>query len=343
MKRVHVMKLIDTAALSARYRAASIDIEKHRLLVTNFQQTEQEADLSEPANCNGFGRIRHFRRTTSTGWPSNPLPLDPACKALGLPRTEMIRAQAFQNAVCNWRCWYCFVPFDLLSANPKHSAWLSPGELVDLHLAQAEPPLVLDLTGGQPDLTPEWVPWVMTELMERSLEQKFYLWSDDNLSSDYYWQYLSEEQQELIASFRNYGRVCCFKGFDAASFSFNTQADPALFEQQFSLLARLLATGMDIYAYATFTTTSAAPPASEMKRFVDRLQTLDVNLPLRTVPLEIALFNPVAKRLNAAKQDAMKNQWRAIEAWLRELEERFSSEERQRNITEIPLRQHAIL
>ena len=337
------MKTIDTAALSARYRTASIDLAKRRLLVTNFQHTEQEADFSEPANCSGFGRIRHFRRTTSPGWPNNPLPLDPACKALGLPRTEMIRAQAFQNAVCNWRCWYCFVPFDLLSANPKHSAWLSPGELVDLYLAQTEPPPVLDLTGGQPDLTPEWVPWVMTEMIERGLEQKFYLWSDDNLSSDYYCRYLSESQQELVATYRNYGRVCCFKGFDADSFSFNTQADISLFDEQFSLMARLLATGLDIYAYATFTTTVTTQPTSEMKRFVDRLQTLDVNLPLRTVPLEVTLFSPVAKRLDSAKRDAIKNQWLAIEVWLRELEERFSSEERQRDITKVPLRQRVVL
>ena len=65
----------------------------------------------------GFGRIRHFRRSTSPGWPSNPLPIDPACKFLGTPAEDVARAQVFQNAVCNWRCWYCFVPFELLSAN----------------------------------------------------------------------------------------------------------------------------------------------------------------------------------------------------------------------------------
>jgi len=332
------VKLIDTDALSARYRAASVDLNGRRLLVTNFHRTEQEPDLSEPPNCDGFGRIRHFRRATSEGWPPNPLPIDPACKALGLPTAEMIRAQAFQNAACNWRCWYCFVPFDLLSANRNYSDWLSPAEMVDLYLAQPDPPLVIDLTGGQPDLVPEWVPWMMAEIRARRLGQKIYLWSDDNLSNDYFWRYLSEQDRELVAAYRNYGRVCCFKGFNAESFSFNTLAAPALFERQFGLMSRLLTVGIDLYAYVTFTTPSLADIADDMKRFVDRLQTLDENLPLRTVPLQIEIFTPVIRRMDELKESAMKNQWLAIEAWQKELGNRYSNAERQRNIADVPLR-----
>jgi hypothetical protein len=156
--------LIDTDRVSARYRESAIDLKGHRLLVTNFRGTEQERDLSEPPNCRGFGRIRHFRRETNAGWPPNPLPIDPACKALGLPATDLLRAQVFQNAVCNWRCWYCYVPFPLLAGNREHSDWLSPATIINLYLDQPEPPSVIDLTGGQPDLTPEWVPWMMAEL-----------------------------------------------------------------------------------------------------------------------------------------------------------------------------------
>jgi hypothetical protein len=106
--------LIDTDTVSEHYRGRAVDLHTKRLLITNFRGTAQEPDLSEPPNCDGFGRVRHFRRATSAGWPANPLPIDPACKALGLPATEQLRAQVFQNAVCNWRCWYCFVPFNLL-------------------------------------------------------------------------------------------------------------------------------------------------------------------------------------------------------------------------------------
>ncbi len=166
---------IDTEALARKYRAATIDVPNKRLLVTNFRGTEQEKDLTEPANCDGFGRIRHFCKATSSGWPSNPLPIEPACRALRLGPQDEIRAQVFQNAACNWRCWYCFVPFNLLSADQAHSAWLTPSELFQLFLAQPNRPLVLDLSGGQPELTPEWVYWMIEEIENNGLGGQIYL------------------------------------------------------------------------------------------------------------------------------------------------------------------------
>lgn len=332
--------LINTDAISARYRAASIDLERHRLLITNLRGSAQEPDLSVPANCDGFGRIRHFRRATSPGWPANPVPIDPASKALGLTRVDLLRAQAFQNAACNWRCWYCFVPFDLLAADPKRAAWLTPAQLLDLYLDQADPPPVIDLTGGQPDLVPEWVPWMMAELRARGLEGRVYVWSDDNLSTDYLWRHVSDADRALMAGYRAYGRVGCFKGFDAASFSFNTRAAPELFDRQFELMDRLLELGLDQYAYATFT----GPPQPEhairdaMARFVDRLQALDENLPLRTVPLEIQLFTPV-KRRRGHHEAALAVQMPAINAWQNELARRYAAEQRARRIADVPLRQ----
>lgn len=329
---------INTDVVSARYREQSIDLAAGRLLVTNFRNTEQEEDFTEPANCEGFGRVRHFHRKTSEGWPENPLPIDPACKALGLQPVDMLRAQVFQNASCNWRCWYCFVPFDLLAANRKYSDWLTPAQMIDLYLEQPAPPKMIDLTGGQPDLVPEWVPWMMNEVRARGLESEIYLWSDDNLSNDYFWRFLSDEEREVIAGYNNYGRVCCFKGFNAESFAFNTLAEPALFNRQFELMGRLLTAGIDLYAYATITSPSAEGIRDDVGRFMDRLQSLDENLPLRTVPLEVEVFTPVQNRLDEVKRQALKNQWIAVEAWQREMERRFRSEDRALNIADVPLR-----
>ena len=86
-----------------------------------------------------------------------------------MPRGGPAFVPVFQNAVCNWRCWYCFVPFNLLNANKRHSSLLTPAELLDLYLADPEPPPMIDLTGGQPDLTPEWVPWMIEELQRRGI------------------------------------------------------------------------------------------------------------------------------------------------------------------------------
>ena len=225
----------------------------------------------------------------------------------------------------------------MLSANPKHSDWVSPSTLADLYMSQPERPVMIDLTGGQPDLVPEWVPWMMAELKARGLEKHVYLWSDDNLSSDFFWRYLSDEDRELIASYPSYGRVCCFKGFNAESFSFNTRAEPELFDQQFTLMARLLKLGIDLYAYVTLPTPLCNNIGDDMARFVDRLQALDKNLPLRTVPLEIQVYTPVAPRITRDHQEAMQYQYLAIEAWQKELESRFTARERQANIADVPL------
>lgn len=332
------MPVIDTEAVSTRYRAAAVRPDERRLLVTDFRGSEQEPDLTEPANCDGLGRIRHFNRQTSAGWPVNPLPIDPAAHFLGIEQSALLRAQVFQNAVCNWRCWYCFVPFNLLAAHPGHSRWVTADELVDMYLREGNRPLVLDLSGGQPDLVPEWVPWTMRALRQRGLEGSVYLWSDDNLSNDYFWQHLRDEDIDLIHSFRGYGRVGCFKGFDRESFGFNTAADPALFDQQFDLIGRLIGIGLDVYGYVTLTTPSADGIADRVARFVDHLQTVAPLLPLRVIPLEVQVFTPVRARLSPLRNESLVHQQRAVEAWTRELDRRFSVAVRNLPIVDVVLR-----
>ncbi|WNG32368.1 hypothetical protein F0U61_01165 [Archangium violaceum] len=338
--------LIATDEYSARLRARAIKIPERRLLIAKLSGSEQEQDLKEPPNCDGFGRIRHFHRNRHTdNWPTNPLPIDPAIRALGLPPSESLNAQVFQNAACNWRCWYCFVPFNMLDAKPESGAWLTPDELVSLYLAEPSDKRarMIDLTGGQPDLVPEWVPWTMESLRERGLEGRVFLWSDDNLSTDYYWRFLDNRQQELVSSFKGYGRVGCFKGFDDESFSFNTQAHPELFQRQFELFERMLKSGVDLYAYTTFTATNVAGIGDKVARFVDRLQAIDENLPLRTVPLQVHRLKVLDARLDAHQRYhelgkiPFEAQQRAIEAWCYELEKRFSSDMRERRITEVPM------
>lgn len=330
-------RCLDTVKLSEHFRNLGVDRVARKVRVTNFTGSKQAQDFTVPANCSGFGRVRHFRRRTSDGWPSNPLPIDPACRFLGLLPTDALRAQVFQNAVCNWRCWYCFVDFELLAAHPDHSSWRTAAELVDSYLAEADRPAVLDLTGGQPDLTPEWVPWMLEELRARGLERSVYVWSDDNLSTDYFWRHLSSAERTIVVESKNYGRVGCFKGFDEDSFCFNTRADSSLFADQFKFMSRLIASGLDVYAYATFTTTDDKNIGRRMESFVTRLQEIHPYLPLRTIPLEVGVFAPVKGRMTPDKDAALRNQQDAIAAWCRELETRFSSIERGRVIVDVPL------
>jgi uncharacterized Fe-S cluster-containing radical SAM superfamily protein len=330
-------KAIDTAQFSAHLRSRAIDIDGRRLLITRLAGSDQEADLTAPTNCGGFGRVRHFRLKTSAGWPQNPLPIVPACNALGLPVPEMMEAQVFQNAACAWRCWYCFVPYNLLRADSRTSEWFTAEQLVELYRKEAGVPPLIDLSGGSPDLVPEWVPWMMRALTAAGLDRSTYLWSDDNLSTTYLLDNLSDADRELMQSYPNYGRVCCFKGFDARSFAFNTRAAEEDFDRQFEIMRRVLTLGLDVYGYVTLTSPESDALADHMARFVDRLQQMDVNLPLRLIPLEIRQFNPVTSRMDDQRRASLNVQQDAIAAWNFELESRFDAELRTSAITTVPL------
>ena len=327
----------DRDLLASQRRLEAIRGEDGRLLIANFVGTEQEKDLSEPPNCGGLGRIRHFRRQHNPRWLKDPLPIGPACTALALPATDEIRAQVFQISVCSWRCWYCFSDDCLRAGDPSHAEWKTTDELLDLYLLESDRPVVIDLSGGQPELTPEWVVWMMDSLARRSLEGSVYLWSDDSLSNDYLWRELSSAEIRRLADYRNYGRVGCFKGFDARSFVFNTGTGPERWQRQFELFSRLLTLGIDLYGYVTLTCPESDGLRDRMSRFVDRLQRIHPMLPLRTIPLEIVAFHPVLARLNPARSAALENQYRAAESWREELSRRYTSAELDMPITAVHL------
>jgi hypothetical protein len=181
----------------------------------------------------------------------------------------------------------------------------------------------------------------MLEALEaRGVADSVYVWSDDNLSTDYYFSRLTAGQRATIEGSRRYGKVCCFKGFDAASFAMNTGARERDFDRQFELLRRLVReTPLDLYTYATFTGPINGDVGAAMARFVDRLQEIAVNLPLRTVPLEVGIsFSPVeGRRASQTMRRALAVQECAIAAWTTELEHRFSSTERAGSICDVDL------
>lgn len=178
---------------------------------------------------------------------------------------------------------------------------------------------------------------MMKAIKQRGLEEKVYLWSDDNLSTDLLWKCLNDKDREIISGYKNYGRVGCFKGFDDISFNFNTGAPIEFFNRQFELYNRLLDLKIDLYAYATFTTYSRDKIDEKIKVFIERLQNINENLPLRTVPLKICVFSTVKNRLNSKRIESIDIQKAALEAWKTEIERRFSSDLRSLEISKVPL------
>ena len=311
--------LIDTDQMATRMRARIIRPNSREILVSRLGGSAQEGDLTTPVNCGELGRVRHFRRETAPGWPSNFLPIDPAAKALGLEPPMMMEAEVFQNAACAWRCWYCFVPFELLGGDERRSEWVSAAELVRRYAELADRPPILDLSGGSPDLTPEWVPWTIDALEIQGIANTTYLWSDDNLSTDLVFEVLSDAQRQSLTR-SNYGRVCCFKGFDAESFSFNTGADPKGFEKQFERFAKYLDLGIDLYGYVTLTGPSPDGVEEKVVRFIERIRALWPELPKRMVPLRIEAFGPVVSRNTRRDLTApLATQEAAIQIWRAEL------------------------
>jgi uncharacterized Fe-S cluster-containing radical SAM superfamily protein len=317
------MNTINTDDFSLKLRNKGINIEKKSILITNYLGSEQEKDLTEPANCNGYGRIRHFKlKSGSKDWPQNPLPIIPANKHLGLPHSTELEAQIFQNAICNWRCWYCYVDFKLLIGDSRYSSFLKCEELLDLYLAEEKKPVMIDLSGGQPDLTPEWIPWMMEAIIDRKLESKIFLWSDDNLSNDYFWKYLTSDQISMIENYKMYSRVCCFKGIDENSFQINTKADGKLFNRQFELFNRMNELNIDLYAYITLISPLTTNFSKVIPEFLDKIQKIDEIFPLRIVPLEIFEFTPMLGRNKP--NDLIDGQKEAIKIWQKEMESRFT-------------------
>ena len=331
-------KNIDTEIFAAKLREKAIRPNERKILVSVLKDSDQERDLSAPTNCAGIGRIRHFKHETAAGWPTNPLPTVPAARALGLESPNAMTAQVFQNAACPWRCWYCFVPYNLLSADPKRSRWLSADELVELYQKEASAPQLIDLTGGSPDLIPEWSVWMMEALEKAGLSKSTYLWTDDNLSTTYIFDHLSTDELDQLQSYDNYGRVCCFKGFDPNSFTFNTRAQGTDFDRQFEIMRRLLTLDIDLYGYLTLTAVTDQDMATHISAFIDRLQELSTNLPLRIVPLRIGMYGPVSSRMTTEHARSLQVQETAIAYWNEELEKRFSSVIRNLSICDIPLR-----
>ena len=114
----------DVLRASLRCRRQILDLKARRILVARIAGSSQQEDLTRPPNCGGYGRIRHFDRDEGADWPEDPLPNDPTCKALGISENRLVKAQVFQCARCNCRCWYCFVPSELLRADPD---WFQSG------------------------------------------------------------------------------------------------------------------------------------------------------------------------------------------------------------------------
>jgi len=311
-----------TAKRATRLRDSCLDTRGRRVLLSRIEGSAQARDLSVAPNCGGVGRIRHFRARADGPWPINPLPGLPAARWLKMEFAPLSRAQVFQLSGCSYRCWYCYVPYRMLSGNETVSEWLSPEDMIERYVAENDRPKIIDLSGGSPDLVPEWIAWTMDAIQSRNLSGAVYLWSDDNLSSNLL---MSQEQRTVlqrIERYAGYGRVCCLKGLDATSFAFTTGASADEFELQLEILRSYLATSIDVYGYITLAYLPTDDDRGRIRRLMDRLQTMRADFLGRLVPLRIEKFSTMVGRLRDQRNDALRHQDELVGTWVEELASR---------------------
>lgn len=300
----------------------------NKFLVTNLTGSKQEKDISLGTNCNGLGRIHHFKSSSDDNWIPNPLPHHVAAWKMGIsPKNEEL-VQVFQLAACNCKCWYCFVDRDLLIANKKNAEFKTADDLLELFLIEEEKPYIIDISGGQPDITPEWSVHIMKAFIFRNLQNKYYLWQDDNLTLYYPWNYLNSKDFNLIKNYKNYGRVGCFKGFSPESFHENTSIHPDLLLRQIDIMSKWVNEGIDIYGYITLTTSNLDNMKKKLRIFMDSIQDkIHPNFLLRIIPLKISIFSPFKNELKGWQKRALSNQFDVLSAWKEEIENRYSKKE----------------
>jgi uncharacterized Fe-S cluster-containing radical SAM superfamily protein len=296
---------------------------ERKVLLANLKGSVQSTDMSLPPNCGGLGRIHYFEPSApGSGWMDNPLPMLPASSYLDIPPDALRKAQIFQFSVCNFDCWYCYVDRELRCEDSKRAQFTTAFDLLEqMSMCDDEDkPRIIGLSGGQPDIVPEFSLWFLEERERMGLEEEYFLWIEDNLSTDMRCC-LKKEEIARMAEAPGLARVGCLKGFDPESFSFNTGADREYFYRQIDLLENLVAEGFDQYGYIILTAPNLDFMEEKIMDLFDILQDeIHRDFPLRIFPLEIHRFNANRKRFS---EQAASNQYVVLEAWKAELRERF--------------------
>lgn len=188
---------------------------------------------------------------------------------------------------CTWRCWYCYVDTDLLSGNSSKGRFLTFSEMVEIIRNSGTG--IVDLTGGQPDLVPEWPLALETELNnDPSGAGNYHIRTEDNLNNDFLWRFLSDFDVSRLASSPNHTHIGCFKGFNDESLRNSTRtAVEGSYSTQMLIARRLFESGFEPYYYAVFPVAHTDNLEHDIHVFFHDLQKIVEWLPLRVVPLKL--------------------------------------------------------
>lgn len=271
-------------------------------------------------NLDDFGRIRTFIRHKFTDWNDDPIPIDIAISKLKLTCHDFLDVQMIEVGKCNLHCWWCYLPDKIRNVNDQYMKWFTASELLDLILRDNSECRCIYISGGNPELVPELIYDFMRELEKRHLSDKILLWSDDVLTTDYLFNFNASKLEYMI-HYKNYAKVCCLKGFDEDSFSFNTLLPKDDFHHQLKRLRKYIQLGFDIYVYIIFTCNQLNDIDEKIDFLIKRLQLIHYYLPLRVVPIKIEEFSAVTGRLNQERMESLHNQFIVLDIWNKKIKD----------------------
>ena len=303
-------------------------------ILTNTEKEKRKLNV----NCDEFGMIRIFQRNKFNDWNADPIPMDIISSKMKTKKLDKIPVQMFEVAKCNLHCWWCYLPKQLRNITEEYTKWFSVSELFNLFERENNDVKVIYLSGGNPELVPEFVYSFMKELDKRKRSQEIFLWSDDVLTTDFLIEKMSKEQINYMTKYKNYAKICCLKGFDNESFEYNTGMDKKEFDNQIKRLKICIDIGFDVYGYIILVCKDLNDIESKIKKTMDKLQEISYFLPLRIIPIKIEKFSAVIERLNEEREQSILNQYQVLQIWNNELYNRFTKTELECNIADLKLK-----
>lgn len=239
-----------------------------------------------------------------------------------------------QIALCDFYCWHCYVPDELLRGASNKINYFTPRDFVDRFLAvRADPKKesygsnVLRVSGGEPFLAPDFILGCLEYLQDKGLDKEIFVWSETNLSpflmkggqTSLVETWLEEQGKSLknFAKFKNFVLHPCLHGTNPSNFAQITFAKEEYFNQLIEGLRLLVDLKIDVYP----TIGSNTSPSTEITDLFLKLKEINTKLPLRfaLIPYSFDNYPAIDARLSKSKRqgviygkDAMISQWNAL-------------------------------
>ncbi|CAL7960850.1 putative Fe-S oxidoreductase [Gammaproteobacteria bacterium] len=233
-----------------------------------------------------------------------------------------------QSAVCNFRCFYCYVDYSFLGGKMVEVA---ADEVIKQFLQEREKALVngqqynvLRISGGEPMLIPDLTLICLRKIKELKLDDTVCVKTETNLSPLAKVNGLALAAEwadfEELSKYKNFIIHPTVHGISAKNLHNNCSVDPVVFDMVCEGLQTLIDYQLDFYP--SFGANTTIP--SDVQPFFNCLKKIHKNLPLRFAvrPFKFT-YDAVCERKGRNSLTIMTNQNEVISKWDSLLQETY--------------------